>query len=128
MPLLDCLMVIPRATNMLSFLRRVCFLAVYCFCPLECIATPETGSVVRVGILVPLSGPVAEYGNLSVTGARLALAELQPQLNKAGVAVELFPEDDQCRGRIGVSAYHSLIRVKKVDIILGPICNARTGF
>jgi len=72
----------------------------------------------RIGIIIPLSGNVAELGLQSKRGAELALKHA---LNEdPGLKVELYFEDSQWNARTGLNAYHNLrVRDRVSAVVTG---------
>ena len=77
---------------------------------------------VKVGVLVPLSGPAAGYGE----EAQMVLDYTASQMNGEEVVVELFYEDSKCAGKDAVTAYQKLVDITGVDVILGGFCSSET--
>lgn len=80
---------------------------------------------VKIGIAGPISGPVAQYGDMQFTGGRIA-AEL---LNQAGgingdkiVAVEY---DDACDPKQAVAVANKVVN-DGVKFVIGHLCSAST--
>jgi branched-chain amino acid transport system substrate-binding protein len=92
---------------------------------------PGSGSGPRVGVILPLTGDAAVYGQALKKGIDLAME----QLSAKGEAVPaLLFEDDRGQAAQSVTAARRLIDVEKVPLILGgamsstaeaivPICN-----
>ncbi len=95
-----------------------------------CTTTP-TGRIVdtskepiKFGVSFPMSGDAASWGQNAVAGIKLALSEIDYNID--GRPVELVIEDDQCSSK-GVNAYTKLINVDKVTVIMGSACSAAAG-
>jgi len=82
----------------------------------------EEARPVKVGVLVPLSGPAAGYGE----EAQMVLDYTASQMNGEEVVVELFYEDSKCAGKDAVTAYQKLVDITGVDVILGGFCSSET--
>jgi len=83
---------------------------------------PTTGGVVgvnkiKVGILIPLTGDAASYGENVKNGIELANQELN---------FELVYEDGKCNGPDAVNAIRKLIEVDKVNAVIGELCSGAT--
>lgn len=87
-------------------------------------STPEEGETkvetVKVGVMVPLTGDAAVYGE-SVKKA-VELAKKQLQANN----VEFVYEDSRCDGTQSVSAINKLISVDNVVAVIGELCSDAT--
>ncbi len=84
-------------------------------------------NVITIGLIAPLTGPVAVYGISAKQGMELAVAEI----NKSeeilpGYTIELVIKDDQGDPTIGVSAFNSLLE-GNMAALLGPITTGVTS-
>lgn len=77
-------------------------------------------SELRIGVVAPLSGKSARYGQFIREGLELARDELQARARK----VELIYEDDQCLPALGVTATNKLIEIDRVNAIYGGWCSS----
>jgi len=75
--------------------------------------------VIKIGVVLPLTGDISSHGVDSKNAIELALAEV----NKSEKRIEIIYEDDQCEPSKTVTAVNKLINVDKVKIILGPFCS-----
>lgn len=69
---------------------------------------------IKVGVLAPLSGPFAQFGE----EIREALLDSQAD------GIELVIEDTACDVKPTLSSYRKLIDIDKVNFIIGPFCGA----
>lgn len=67
----------------------------------------------RIGVVLPLTGGVAEYGIAGKNGIALAQEE-HPELFRE---IEFLYEDDQYEGKLAMTAYQKLKTVDKVDMM-----------
>ena len=89
-------------------------------------APKETGPI-KIGIIAPLSGEAASWGDNFLAGAELAKKEINDAGGVNGRLIEFVVEDDQCESAAGVSAINKLISIDKVDVIAGPVCSSVGG-
>ncbi|MBR4587345.1 MAG: ABC transporter substrate-binding protein [Lachnospiraceae bacterium] len=75
-----------------------------------------TGTL-KIGLIGPLTGGAAIYGNAVKNGATIAVNEINA---KGGVTFELLSEDDEHDGEKSVNAYGALLD-KKVQVICGTV-------
>ncbi len=73
---------------------------------------------IKIGCVLPLSGPVSSYGIAIKTSIEKAVNEAN-QLK--GESLKLICKDSQYLEQKGISAYKKLINKDNVDILLGPI-------
>jgi branched-chain amino acid transport system substrate-binding protein len=87
---------------------------------------PTTKEPIKIGVLAPLTGEAASFGQNSLAGVNLAVKEINDQGGINGRKVEIVAEDDKCSAE-GVNAMNKLINVDKVIGIIGPVCSASGG-
>jgi len=72
----------------------------------------------NVGVILPLSGDAAKYGEEAKRGIDLAVTEAKD------VSVKTIFEDDQNTPAAAVSAFNKLVATSKVPIIIGPMTSS----
>lgn len=75
--------------------------------------------VFEIGIITPLSGELATYGEGTLNAALLA----QEEINANGGNIQIVVEDSPCDANSALSAFNKLTSVDDVDAILGPLCS-----
>jgi len=88
-----------------------------------CVTTP-TGHVIKepepikLGIIAPLTGPVAYWGEPSLRTAELAIKQINEKggINGRPLALEVY--DDEIKQNIAVDALNQLMHAKKVNKII----------
>jgi branched-chain amino acid transport system substrate-binding protein len=88
--------------------------------PLVHMATGQ--EIVKIGTLVPLTGPLAEFGPNFRKAADLAAAHLKD----AGLTVQLVHTDDETSAIPAVAAARKLVDVDKVPVIIGAAASGVT--
>lgn len=83
-------------------------------------APPAANETLKIGVMMPLTGDVATYGE-SVKNA-IEYAASQAQLDN----VQLIFEDSKCEGKDAASAINKLINVDGVSAIIGELCSGAT--
>ena len=81
-------------------------------------------SRIKIGALIPLSGPGATLGEWMRKGALAAQDEINATGGINGRPVELIIEDDKCNGPTGIAAYRKLYDTQQVRYFAGPLCAA----
>jgi len=71
-------------------------------------AAPAEGGVLKIGVLGPLTGPAAAYGNAVANGADLAVKEINAAGGINGMQIELNAQDDEHDPEKAVNAYNTL--------------------
>ncbi len=80
----------------------------------------------KVGVMAPLTGDAASYGEPARNMYQLAVDEINKAGGVNGKQLELVVEDSKCNGKDGTSAAQKLINVDKVQVIVGGICSGET--
>lgn len=75
---------------------------------------------IKIGVMVPLTGDAASYGESVKKGIELAKKQFKAD------NVELVYEDSKCDGTQSVSSINKLISVDKVVAIIGELCSDAT--
>ncbi|MEF8727915.1 MAG: ABC transporter substrate-binding protein [Accumulibacter sp.] len=85
---------------------------------------PKKGAAgpVKLGVLMPLSGPVSESGNKCLRGVQLAVQEFSQQ--HPDHALTLIVEDSKAQPATGLSAVEKLVNVDKVPAIIGDLTSS----
>lgn len=81
---------------------------------------------IRLGAILPLTGPIAGSGQDMRAGYTLALEEINAAGGVLGRPVEVIFEDDRGDPATGVAAFEKLINRDRVDIILGGLSSTVT--
>jgi branched-chain amino acid transport system substrate-binding protein len=81
---------------------------------------------IKIGVIKPLTGPLAFDGNNDIKGAKLAADEINAQGGVLGKKIELVVEDGQCKPAESVTAAEKLIVRDKVPVIMGAFCSGAT--
>ncbi len=74
---------------------------------------------IKVGVITPLTGEGARYGEATKKGVDLAVEEINRQGSISGKKIRVIYEDDQIKSDVGVNAIQKLIAVDRVPVILG---------
>ena len=82
---------------------------------------------IKIGVIQPLTGPLAFNGNNDVNGAKLAVKEINARGGVLGQKLELVVEDGQCKPADSVNAAEKLIVRDKVPAIMGAFCSGATA-
>jgi branched-chain amino acid transport system substrate-binding protein len=80
----------------------------------------------KVGVLVPLSGPVPSFGASVKEGTLLAINEWNAKGGVLGKKIVPVVEDSQCSADAAVNAANKVINQDKVKFILGETCSGAT--
>ena len=85
---------------------------------------------VKVGVVLPFSGPVASDGQRTFSGIQLAVDEINANggISVAGTkrTIEIIREDSTCNPKMSVAAVEKLMTQDKVSIVIGDFCSTST--
>ena len=85
----------------------------------------ETGPI-KIGVLLPMTGDAASYGEPARNVYQLAVEEINKAGGVDGRSLELIVEDSKCNGKDATNAAQKLINVDKVAIVLGGFCSGES--
>ena len=89
-------------------------------------AAQAQAPTVKIGLIQPLTGSVADDGTADVNGEKLAVEERNARGGVLGRQIELAIEDGQCKPAISVNAAEKLIQRDKVVALSGAFCSSAT--
>lgn len=81
---------------------------------------------IKIGAILPLTGPASEYGIATQKGLDLAIKEINSRDGINGHKIQLVYEDDKCEPQVGITALNKLTLVDNVNIIIGSVCSSVT--
>jgi len=81
---------------------------------------------IKIGVLFPLTGDAALYGEAPKKIYDLAVEEINNSGGINGNKLELIYEDGKCNGKDATTAMQKLVSVDKVKIVMGGICSSET--
>jgi branched-chain amino acid transport system substrate-binding protein len=81
---------------------------------------------IRIGRILPLTGPAASYGQSEKKGTDLAVEQINTAGGVQGRKIEILYEDDKCEAKEGVAAMNKLVDIEQVPIVLGATCSTVT--
>ncbi len=89
-------------------------------------ARAQSAITLKIGLVVPLSGPSARWGGFASHGAELAMKQINAAGGVGGKPIELLKGDSQGTPVEAVSAARRLISQDGVNVILGDIASSAT--
>ena len=84
-------------------------------------ARAADGSTVRIGMVLPVTGPGADAGRYALNGAKLALAAVNKAGGVLGKPMEIVTEDDQTTNPGAVLAFSKLASQPDIVAFIGSI-------
>jgi branched-chain amino acid transport system substrate-binding protein len=79
----------------------------------------KTPSSITIGIMTPLTGEVASWGDMQRKSTEMVLAEIDANGGLHGQPVKVIYEDDQATPKVGVNAFKKLATINRVPIVVG---------
>jgi len=80
----------------------------------------------KVGVIVPLTGPFAAYGEPVYNGMKLALKEINNRGGINGEKIKLLVEDSKSQSKSAVNSAYKLITTDNVPVIIGPLSSGNS--
>jgi len=81
----------------------------------------EEKTRIKVGAILPLSGPAGHIGQSAMRGIELAMLHLDESDEFRGIRLEVISEDSQSEPRLGVNAFNKLVHQDRVDAVLAQL-------
>lgn len=90
------------------------------------IVSCNSSSNYKIGVIVPLTGPFAVYGEPVNNGMQLALEEINHNGGVNGKQLELVIEDSKSESKSAVNSATKLMTIDKTPIIIGPLSSGNS--
>lgn len=84
----------------------------------------EKDTKLRIGVVLPLTGPAAIHGKDILSGIEIAQSEINASLRPNQPKLELLIEDDLSTPQGGVSALQKLIQTEHPPVVIGPVASS----
>ncbi len=81
---------------------------------------------VKVGVILPLTGDAAAYGEPLGKALELAAEEINAAGGVNGYPIEFVMEDGKCDGTAAANAAQKLVNVDGVEVIIGGFCSSES--
>jgi len=95
-------------------------------CAPKATPTPQPKPPIKVGIVGPLTGSVATFGEGNRDGALIAIEEWNAKGGPAGHKIEYVLGDSQCDPKAAADVAKKVIDEDKVQFIIGAVCSSET--
>ncbi len=86
----------------------------------------ENAGALKVGVLLPLTGDAAVYGEPLLKVLQIAVEEINLAGGVDGKEIVLVVEDAKCDGTGGANAAQKLVNVDGVKVIIGGFCSSES--
>lgn len=88
-------------------------------------STASADDTIKIGIAGPMTGPVAQYGDMEFTGTRMAIKQINAHGGVMGKKLVAVEEDDACDPKQAVNVANDLVN-KGVKFVVGHLCSSST--
>jgi len=85
---------------------------------------PAPAEPIKIGLMYPLTGPVAMVGEFMVLGSKFAFEEAGYEVD--GRKIEIIIEDTALQPAVALDKARKLVEHDKVDMIIGPLATVTT--
>jgi branched-chain amino acid transport system substrate-binding protein len=111
-------------------MKRYAWMCLLALSVIGMVASPAAAiDKVKIGVLYPMSGPVAVYGQNYFKGVEMAVGQINGSggVNVGGTSYELDPViyDDKCDPKESVAALQKM-GMEKIHFVIGPVCSSCT--
>ena len=89
--------------------------------------TASAQETVKIGVVQPLTGPVAYDGNIYANTVKMLVEDMNAKGGVLGKKIELVIEDGACNPAQSVNAAEKLVTRDKVVALLGAFCSTSTA-
>lgn len=90
------------------------------------IAGCGSSDTIKIGVIVPKSGPLATYGLENSDGIKTAVKKINDAGGIQGKKIELFIEDNQGTTTETINAYKKLVTANGVVAVIGPVTSGNS--
>lgn len=80
---------------------------------------------IKIAVVGPITGPVAQYGDMQMTGARMAVERINAQGGVNGKPLEAVLMDDVCEPKQAVAVANQIVN-QKIRYVVGHLCSGST--
>ncbi|MGL4932431.1 MAG: ABC transporter substrate-binding protein, partial [Aeromonas sp.] len=85
----------------------------------------HAADTIKIGIAGPVTGPVAQYGDMQFTGGKMAVEQINKAGGIAGKQIEAIVYDDACDPKQAVAVANKVVN-DGVKFVVGHLCSDNT--
>src|SRR5262245_11561346 len=87
-------------------------------------ASAQANAPIKIGVLLPFSGPAAFQATSSMIALRMGVKEINDAGGLLGRKLELVQADDQFNPAQSVNEARRLLQLEKVNFVMGPMASS----
>lgn len=87
---------------------------------------PVSAEPIKIGVIAPLTGDAAVYGEPTRNMIAIAIDEVNAAHGINGAPLQAIYEDGKCNGKDGANAAQKLVNIDGVKVIIGGFCSAES--
>ncbi len=88
-------------------------------------ATVRAQDTIKIAIVGPVTGPVAQYGDMQMMGANMAIEQINAKGGVNGKKLEAVPLDDVCEPKQAVAVANKVVN-EGITFVVGHLCSGST--
>jgi branched-chain amino acid transport system substrate-binding protein len=89
------------------------------------LAPVQAAETLKIAIVGPITGPVAQYGDMQMSGAKMAVERIDAKGGVAGMTLEAVPMDDVCEPKQAVAVANKVVN-EGIKFVVGHLCSGST--
>jgi branched-chain amino acid transport system substrate-binding protein len=85
----------------------------------------HAAETIKIAVAGPITGPVAQYGDMQMSGAQMAVAQINAKGGVNGKKLEAVLMDDVCEPKQAVAVANQIVN-QKIKYVVGHLCSGST--
>ena len=85
----------------------------------------QAEDAIKIAVAGPITGPVAQYGDMQMSGAQMAVEQINAKGGVAGKKLEAVLMDDVCEPKQAVAVANQIVN-QKIKYVVGHLCSGST--
>ncbi|MBZ4194686.1 MAG: branched-chain amino acid ABC transporter substrate-binding protein [Candidatus Contendobacter sp.] len=85
----------------------------------------QAEDTIKIAVAGPITGPVAQYGDMQMSGARMAVEQINAKGGVNGKKLEAVLMDDVCEPKQAVAIANQIVN-QKIKYVVGHLCSGST--
>lgn len=84
----------------------------------------SSSDMIKIGVMIPMSGNAASFGESASAGFQLAAEEINAKGGIKGKKIQYIIEDSKCNPKDALTAVQKLVNVDGVKFVAGAVCSS----